>query len=118
MASQPETLFKNRIRPKIEALPRTFVVKIQQQAIRGDPDFILCVNGFPVYMELKRKKKVADPLQYFKLKRAAQAGAIVMLVYPENWGEAYSYLSYLAHHEPSVAVNLDVLGVPDACAVI
>jgi len=93
----PETRFKNRIRPKLEALPYCFVIKIQQAAIRGDPDFVLCIRGFFFSLELKRNHRAkAEPLQEWKLERAQAAKGISLVVSPENWEICHSYLNLFA----------------------
>lgn len=97
MAKKPETLFQDRIRPLIAGLPKTHVLKIQQVALRGAPDFIAVVNGCSVWMELKRdRRQKAKPLQLYHLRRAESAGAVAMVVCPETWGEAYRFLRRLA----------------------
>lgn len=93
----PETRFKNRIRPKLEALPHTHVIKIQQSAIRGDPDFVLSIRGYSFYIELKRnRKEKPDPLQAWKLGRGQKSGNIAIVVSPETWNACYDYLLHFA----------------------
>lgn len=97
MSQKPETIFKNKIRPKLEALPNTWVCKIQQVGIRGDPDFVLCVNGIFVALELKKDaKEKADPLQLHKLEKIKNAGGWAFVVHPKNWLEIYAALKKLA----------------------
>lgn len=95
--TQPETRFKNRIRPHLEALNNTFVIKIQQVTVRGDPDFVLCVDGGFVGMELKRDAKAKPTaLQRHKLELIDKAAGIAMVVCPETWDEAFRYLELLS----------------------
>lgn len=102
MAKGPETKFKNRIRPILEALPRCYVTKIQQVGLRGDPDFLLVLNGRTVALELKRDgKQRADPLQLYKLGKARGAGAYAMVVSPETWPECYELLKIIAGMPPA-----------------
>lgn len=97
LAKKPETVFKDRIRPLLEALPWTFVIKIQQEAIHGDPDFVLVVNGSAVYIELKKSTaECATPLQLDRLRRAERAGAYAFVVSPETWEPCFSFLQSLA----------------------
>ncbi len=82
----------------IQALPKTWVIKVQQQSLRGDPDLVIVCNGAAVFMELKKdSKSKADKLQRWKLEQAAKAGAFAMVVSPELWGDAYRFLYELAH---------------------
>lgn len=97
MASKPETVFKNRIRPLLESLPKTWVCKIQQVSLRGDPDIILCVNSRFVALELK-KDKMEEPtvLQKYKLDKIRAAKGLSFVVTPENWDFVYKQLKSLA----------------------
>lgn len=98
MAQKPETLFSNRIRPILEALPDTVVLRIQQVAIRGTPDFILCVRGLFVALELKASERQRpDPLQRHTIGRIQKKGhGIALVVHPQNWPEVLDYLQRLA----------------------
>ena len=97
MAKKPETLFKERIRPKLKKIPHSWWEKIQQVGIRGTPDFLGCVCGVFVALELKKdEKSKIDPLQVHKLKLIANAGGVAFVVSPENWEEVYAELLALA----------------------
>lgn len=98
MSQKPETRFKNKIRPLLEGLPRTWLAKIQQQTIRGTPDFLLCIGGKFVALELKKSyKEKPDPLQQYTLDKIIEAGGWGIVVSPENWDQIYSSLKELAH---------------------
>jgi hypothetical protein len=90
---QAETKFKIEIRPLIDALPKCITFKIQQVGLRGVPDFLCCLNGWFVALELKRSRraKVQD-LQLYYLTRITNAGGFGILVYPENWEQVYKFL--------------------------
>lgn len=93
MPRKSETKFKEKIKPLLEKLPNTWVEKIQQVSIRGTPDFILCVNGKFIALELKKDKyEKADPLQEYKLNKIIDSGGIGIVVCPENWEEIYKFL--------------------------
>lgn len=97
MARKPETVFKDRIRPQLDTLPNSWFVKIQQQTIRGTPDFIGCVNGHFVALELKHGIGAPiDALQNYMLLRIHNANGISFVVTPESWEDIYSYLEVLA----------------------
>lgn len=95
---QPETMFKNRVRPKLEAIPRSFWVKIQMLSIRGIPDFLGCVNGKFVALELKvGKNKVGKKsLQGFILDGLRRAGAYAREMNPGNEEEILEELRCLS----------------------
>lgn len=62
------------------------VFSIQQQALRGNPDLLLCVNGQFMALELKSSEKAkVSELQNYYLDRVSEAGGISWVVYPENW---------------------------------
>ena len=94
MPKQPETLFKEKIKPLLEAIPCSWWTKISQRSIRGTPDFLGCIRGHFVALELKKSKAdTADPLQRWNLARIQNlAGGLSFVVCPENWEEVYAVL--------------------------
>lgn len=96
MAKKKETLFKERIRPLLEALPNTWCEKIQQVCIRGTPDFLLCVHGQFVALELKTLEGQAEALQEYKISKILNAGGMAVIVTPDNWPEVYDFLKRMA----------------------
>lgn len=97
MAEKRETTFKKRIRPALDALPSSWWVKVQQVGVRGTPDFLGCVNGHFVALELKRSEKAsADPLQVYTMHKIETAGGITYVVTPENWVSVYRELCLLS----------------------
>tara|TARA_Y100001938_G_C7761783_1_gene268930 strand:- start:105 stop:401 length:297 start_codon:yes stop_codon:yes gene_type:complete len=84
---KPETLFKERIRPLLDNIPRSWWFKTQQLSTLGIPDFIGCVGGKFVAIELKRDKKEAlksHALQRHILQSIVKAGGYATFMYPEN----------------------------------
>lgn len=97
MAEKLETRFKQRIRPRLERLPNTWLVKVQQASLRGTPDILMCVNGRFVALELKADKKARiDKLQIYTLKQIEKSGGVAIVTYPENWEETYKRLRNIA----------------------
>lgn len=93
----PETRFKERIRPLLSALPNTWLVKIQQVVLRGTPDFLMCINGVFVALELKSScKENPTELQLYNLKKITEARGLALVVYPENWSEVYECLHQIS----------------------
>jgi hypothetical protein len=96
---KPETKFKIKIRKYLENLPYTVVFKIQQKTIRGTPDFLICMRGCFVALELKQDAyETPSPLQLYKLKEIRETGfGFATLVYPENWDSVHRQLLDFAH---------------------
>ena len=84
MSKQPETLFKERVLARLDAIPNLWVEKIQQVSIRGTPDLLICYRGMFVAWELKTDSGVADALQEYKLGKIEKAGGIARIVRPSN----------------------------------
>lgn len=100
MSKKPETVFKERIYPQLLALPSSFWEKIQQVGKRGTPDFLGCVNGVFVALELKKdEKEKPDELQTYKLMRIRKAKGVTFVVTPENWQDVYLKLLKLSSQE-------------------
>lgn len=95
MGKKEETKFKERIQPKLRALPRTWCKKIQLVGLRGVPDFLLCVNGVFVAIELKVDSPLEE-LQKWNLEEIRKAGGVGLVVTPDNWDLAYDFLKTLA----------------------
>lgn len=97
MAKKPETLFKERVQKDLKTLSSTWFVKIQQVSIRGIPDFLLCIDGIFIAIELKASKKAKrDPLQEWTLDMIARCGGRAFLAYPENWPETFEVLKEIS----------------------
>ena len=71
----------------LEALNDTWFVKVQQKTIRGVPDYVLCINGTFVALELKRsrKEKMEGTLQELNINKINKSGGLGLYAYPENW---------------------------------
>ena len=83
---KPETRFRiNHVVPFLKKLPNTYFMSIQQLAISGDPDLILCVRGRFVALELKAEGEKPRKLQEYKLEKIRKAGGIRLVASPENW---------------------------------
>lgn len=90
---KPETKFRtNQVRPFLKRLKNTFFMGIQQVAICGDPDFVLCVRGHFVALELKAAGEKPRPLQEHKLNQIEKAGGIRIVASPENWDDVKQHL--------------------------
>jgi len=97
VALKPETRFKNKIRPLLKRLPNSYWVKVAQVSTRGVPDYLGCINGHFIALELKcSDKEKPDPLQQWHLNQIAMAGGFGIAVCPENWEVVYEMLKEFA----------------------
>ena len=106
MAKKPETVFKERVKKDLETLPYCWFVKIQQVALRGIPDYLVCLGGKFIAIELKKDaKEEPNELQKWTLNAIAHAGGISFVVHPGNWYETFDTLKHLA--EPDQEISID-----------
>lgn len=97
MAQKPETIFKARVRRDLKKLPMCWFAKIQQVTINGTPDFLMCVNGVFVALELKATfNDKTTALQDFNLQKIGDCGGFGIVTHPENWKTVYKFLYVLA----------------------
>jgi hypothetical protein len=103
MAKKPETVFWDRIRPKLNAIPYSYFEKIQQVSKRSTPDVLACVRGLFFGIELKRNsKEKPDPLQRHSLDRIDKACGVSIVLHPENWEYWYKKILRYAKGETNV----------------
>lgn len=89
MSQKPETRFRaTQVVPFLKSLKHTTYFSIQQRALRGVPDLLLCCNGVFVALELKSERGSADPLQLHNLQRIRETFGLAILASPANWEEA------------------------------
>lgn len=95
---KPETKFRiSTVDPDLKKLENTFPESIQQMAIRGTADKIICINGWYVWLELKKDRhEVLKGIQKLKLKQVKAAGGIGIVAYPENWKSVYARLKRIS----------------------
>ena len=93
MSKKEETLFKEKIAPQLKKLGK--FTKIQQVVICGTPDFIGCINGVYIELELKTLTGEASKLQQLSLAKTLKNGGIAFQVSPANWAIVYGFLSSL-----------------------
>jgi len=99
MAQKAESVFKHRVREYLKNLENTWFVKTNQVVLRGTPDFLLCVNGMFIAMELKARAKDVEKkptLQSNNLLKINKANGIGLFVYPENWVKVSAVLKTLS----------------------
>jgi hypothetical protein len=70
--------------------------KTQEVAKRGVPDFLLCVNGYFVALELKTETGTLEPLQEYKLEKIIEANGSAYAVMPRNWPMVFKDLKRMS----------------------
>jgi hypothetical protein len=85
--------------PFLKRLKNTFYEPIQQMAICGSPDYLLCVNGKFVALELKDIGGVTTQLQKYKLSEIARCRGISLIADPNNWDDVKRLLLKLDQGE-------------------
>lgn len=95
---QSERMFRKKTYKEIDSLSNTFRESIQQVALRGSPDVILCINGKFVALEYKRSANAKiSKLQEYKAEKISNAGGFHYFVYPENWDQVFGILKYFSN---------------------
>lgn len=93
---KPETKFKERVQADLKKLKNCWALKIQQVAIRGIPDFLICLCGRFVAIELKKSsKEEPNTLQKWTLEMIAAKGGMCFVANPENWTATFEVLKEL-----------------------
>lgn len=97
MSKKPETKFReDKVLPFLQTLPGTHVMAIQQMSFVGDPDFVLCVRGRFVSVELKSEEGAPRKLQKYIAQNIEKSGGIALFAYPQNWEQIQKLLLQLA----------------------
>ncbi len=97
MAQKAETTFRTgRVIPFLKTLKNTQFFAIQQVAIIGTPDFLVCCRGKFVALELKKSiKDKPTKLQQYQLNRVREAHGVSIVACPENWDGVKTLLQHL-----------------------
>ena len=103
MGQQGETVFKKRVRKDLDKLKGIWIVKIQQRSQRGIPDFLVCLMGHFVAIELKVPGEKPTDLQAVVLERIQAAGGMALWTDPEQWPAQYENLKAYAEAQASAA---------------
>ena len=96
MAQKPETVFRAKLRKRLDAIPDTWWESISQKSIIGTPDILGCVGPFFVAIEVKSKKGKPSPLQQLKIDKIIKTGSLAYVVYPDNMDEILTKLESLS----------------------
>jgi len=102
MAQKRETVFRSgHVIPFLKTLAHTVAFPVQQRAIRGSPDFLVCCGGIFVGLELKAENGSLDLLQKYNLEKIEKCGGVAIVASPTNWEEVKALLIKLDQGEKS-----------------
>ncbi len=90
-----ETKFRLRVDKDLKKLDNCADFSIQQVAILGDADKILCIQGWFCALELKAEDGTPSALQIYKASKVRKAGGIALIAKPSNWKHVFSFLQRL-----------------------
>lgn len=83
---KPETALKNKVRDILKKVPNLWFVKTQQMALIGTPDFLCCLEGQFIAIELKKSPTdKPSPLQEYNLEKIEACGGIGLVMDPTNY---------------------------------
>lgn len=106
-----ETKFGKRVNQFLDSLPNCKYFVIQQLTKCGDPDRLICLNGYFIAMELKKDEKGLKEkrfqLQAYILSQVTHAGGFGLAAYPGNWSKTKIALEIIARG-PGATSNLEV----------
>jgi Holliday junction resolvase len=85
--SQAEGRFSRKVIKKLEAIPKTYVVRIQAGSIVGIHDLIFCCNGMFFSWELKTEEGKPTKLQLHNMEKVLKAGGDSRIVRPSTLEE-------------------------------
>lgn len=93
---KPETRFKLRVHKDLKTLRNKWIHKTQEVSKIGIPDFLLCINGNFVAIELKKDDtEKPSKLQEYNLSQIALASGTSFVACPENWDVIFHELRVL-----------------------
>lgn len=107
MAKKQETLFRQRVVKELRTLDNTVIFSIQQRAIRGSPDILLCCNSLFIALELKTDEGDVDPLQEKILNDVSKAKGVALVARPHNWKKCFEMLMEIS------VQNIELLDILD-----
>lgn len=98
---KPETVFRqSKVIPFLKTLKNTAYFPIQQASIVGDPDFLLCICGRFVALELKSDEGVLSDLQRYNLQYIRNRGqGKAFVAEPKTWDSIKEILTKLSEGE-------------------
>jgi hypothetical protein len=93
MPKKPETLFKEKVIRDLRRLRRIWFIKTNEVAVNGIPDFLICICGKFVALELKKEgKNRISKLQAYNLDLIEKSGGFSFTAIPSTWSIVYYFL--------------------------
>lgn len=76
--AESEVMILQQVLDHINSLPRAMARKVHGSVYgsAGEPDVDACIDGRSVRVEVKRRGKVPEPVQYARLRKWEKAGAL------------------------------------------
>ena len=81
-----------KVQSRLAGIPELYVVKIQQVALRGVPDMLICYKGKFFAWELKTDTGKPTDLQNYVISKIKKAGGVARVVTPKTFEEAMEEL--------------------------
>ena len=82
---KPESLFRKQVVAFLRTLPFCKILSIQQKAITGHPDIILCLDRLFVALEIKTDIGKPSARQVLILEEIIKAKGVALIVRPSNF---------------------------------
>ena len=94
MSRKPESIFCDKVKRDLKKRfgTDTVIFNIQQVAVNGTPDLLVCIKGRFVALELKIEKGEASKIQLLKLTQIMKAEGLAFVVKPSQWEATLDYL--------------------------
>lgn len=87
-----ESTFRKRVDQFLRTLPFCKSISIQQKAITGHPDKLICLGGWFVGLEIKTDVGEPSPRQILVLEEVLKAKGVALIVRPNNFEEVKEIL--------------------------
>ena len=87
-----EDFRSRKVKPFLDKLHYSYFEKIQNKTIRGVADYLGCICGRFIAIELKSSRGKLEALQEYKLNQIVKSGGFAFVASPNNWEEVKQYL--------------------------
>lgn len=87
--------FQKHVKIDLESLKGTYFLKTQERGRRGVPDYLLCIRGKFVAIELKKENGRVAPIQQHTLDKITASGGIAFVAKPSTWNLQFETLKAL-----------------------
>ena len=88
-------------------LPNCWFVKVNHVNQVGIPDFLMCIAGAFVALELKGSEtSKISPMQIYTIDQIIKSKGIALITFPNNWKEIYEGLAKLSLYGEELAKEI------------